>query len=234
MNRPFKLVMAGMTLLLASVISNVATAQNAGGIEEDDAREFATKLGLIQGHLWVAAELVEIDLFELGSRHAKHPAEEVYQELLPYFVAIKSPGFADDLEGMSALFGPNTIEAFRQSFARVMQKIDSTVTDLNLTDLDKLEVARRLVLQASEEYGVGVNEGLITDLQEYQDARGFLYVAESFVDQTSVAQRDELLGRIKAASALWPNLNPEAEIAVNSELLAELNEGLEAAVSIKR
>lgn len=223
-----------MTLLLASVITNVATAQNAGGIKEDAARDFATKLGLIQGHLWVAAELVKSDLFELGARHAKHPAEEVYQELLPYFVAIKSPGFADDLERMSVRFGPNTIEAFRQSFARVMQTIDSIVVDLNLTDLDKLEVARRLVLQASQEYSVGVNKGLITDLQEYQDARGFFHIAEGFVSQTSVAQRDELLRRIKAASALWPNLNPEAEIAVNSELLAELNEGLEAAVTIKR
>ena len=47
------------------------------------ATTFATNLGLMRGHLLVAAELFEAGHIELAQRHSKHPAEEVYQELLP-------------------------------------------------------------------------------------------------------------------------------------------------------
>jgi hypothetical protein len=63
---------------------------DGAGIQQSVAVDYVTKLGLIQGHLWVAAQLVEAGLFELGAKHAKHPAQEVYQELRPFFLAVGS------------------------------------------------------------------------------------------------------------------------------------------------
>ena len=72
--------------------------------DQGDRASYVTKMALIQGHLWVAAQLVEAGEMDLGAKHAKHPAQEVYQELLPFFRQIGSAGFADELDAMSQQF----------------------------------------------------------------------------------------------------------------------------------
>ena len=187
---------------------------------------FVTKLGLIQGHLWVASQLVEADLFELGAKHAKHPAQEVYQELVPFFDAVNSPGFAAELEAMSGQFTSSSKGDFRQSYQQVMNAIDAIVASLELADADRLRVAYALIEQALIEYRAGVSDGEIADLQEYQDARGFIEIAASFVVKIqNDRQRTALLGNIQAAKKLWPDLDPRQPInGDESALVAVLAE----------
>ena len=66
-----------------SLIKNKLTTKAVAGIS------YVTKMALIQGHLWVAAQLVDAEEMDLGAKHAKHPAQEVYQELLPFFHAYR-------------------------------------------------------------------------------------------------------------------------------------------------
>ena len=181
---------------------------------------YVTKMALIQGHLWVAAQLVEAGEMDLGAKHAKHPAQEVYQELLPFFHRIGSSGFADELDTMSRQFHNPRQANFHASYQRVMTVIDDITAAQDLDDAAKFWVARTLIEQAAVEYRAGVVEGEIADLQEYQDARGFLQIAEKFVTQCAGSpQRDTLLEQFQSAKVLWPNLNPKGAIPADMTTL---------------
>lgn len=198
-------------------------------VDDADIADYVTKLGLIQGHLWVAAQLVEVGLLELGAKHAKHPAQEVYQELLPFFAAVGSQGFAAELETMSGQFSASSSVEFQVSYQAVMSAIDRIVADVELTDADRLRVAQALIEQALIEYRAGVIAGEIADLQEYQDARGFVEVAETFVaDNHADDQRNTLLAKIQAAKILWPSLNPQQSLYADDSALVTVIAALRA------
>ena len=192
-------------------------------MEGSEDAHFVTKLGLIQGHLWVASQLVQADRFELGAKHAKHPAQEVYQELEPFFDAVSSPGFAEELEAMSGQFTSSSKGDFRQSYQQVMNAIDNLVARVELSDADRLRVANALIEQALIEYRAGVSDGEIADLQEYQDARGFIEIAARFVAKIqNDQQRATLLANIQAAKKLWPDLDPRQPIHGDESALVAL------------
>ena len=201
--------------------------------DQGDRTSYVTKMALIQGHLWVAAQLVEAGEMDLGAKHAKHPAQEVYQELLPFFRQIGSAGFADELDAMSQQFHSANKADFPTSYLRVMAVINGIVADQGLDDAAKLRVARALIAQADIEYRTGVVDDEIADLQEYQDARGFLQIAETFVVQCAgSAQRGRLLDQFQSAKALWPDLNPEVPILGRAATLSALIGQLEAAAQL--
>jgi hypothetical protein len=201
--------------------------------DKGDITSYVTKMALIQGHLWVAAQLVEAGDMDLGAKHAKHPAQEVYQELLPFFRQIGSAGFADELDAMSQQFHSANKADFPTSYLRVMAVINGIVADQGLDDAAKLRVARALIAQADIEYRAGVVDDEIADLQEYQDARGFLQIAETFVVQCAgSAQRGRLLDQFQSAKALWPDLNPEVPILGDPATLSALIGQLEAAAQL--
>jgi hypothetical protein len=201
--------------------------------DKGDITSYVTKMALIQGHLWVAAQLVEAGDMDLGAKHAKHPAQEVYQELLPFFRQIGSAGFADELDAMSQQLHSANKADFLTSYLRVMAVINGIIADQGLDDAAKLRVARALIAQADIEYRAGVVDDEIADLQEYQDARGFLQIAETFVVQCAgSAQRGRLLDQFQSAKALWPDLNPEVPILGDPATLSALIGQLEAAAQL--
>jgi hypothetical protein len=201
--------------------------------DKGDITSYVTKMALIQGHLWVAAQLVEAGDMDLGAKHAKHPAQEVYQELLPFFRQIGSAGFADELDAMSQQLHSANKADFLTSYLRVMTVMNGIVADQGLDDAAKLRVARALIAQADIEYRAGVVDDEIADLQEYQDARGFLQIAETFVVQCAgSAQRGRLLDQFQSAKALWPDLNPEVPILGDPATLSALIGQLEAAAQL--
>jgi hypothetical protein len=94
-------------------------------------------------------------------------------------------------------------------------------------------VARALIAQADIEYRAGVVDDEIADLQEYQDARGFLQIAEKFVVQCAgSARRGRLLDQLQFAKGLWPDLNPEMPILGDPATLSALIGQLEAAAEL--
>jgi hypothetical protein len=122
---------------------------------------------------------------------------------------------------------------FLTSYLRVMTVMNGIVADQGLDDAAKLRVARALIAQADIEYRAGVVDDEIADLQEYQDARGFLQIAETFVVQCAgSAQRGRLLDQFQSAKALWPDLNPEVPILGDPATLSALIGQLEAAAQL--
>ncbi|NCF44122.1 MAG: hypothetical protein GWP70_04795 [Proteobacteria bacterium] len=203
----------------------------AASITLNERVEFVTKLALIQGHLWVAAQLVEADQMPLAAKHAKHPAQEVYQELLPFFAAIDSSGFAQELEHMSGKFGTSSDGAFEPAYRQVMAAIDTIVASQQLNCVANFRVAKNLVAQAFVEYQAGLQSGVIVDLQEYQDARGFVQIAEKLIQRCEASKaREVLLAQVAAAKQLWPSLNPQEPVRADTDQLLAVSKLLEAAL----
>lgn len=233
-------VKAGLILWICSILlaacgeetqPRQAPLENTDGavIQQSVAVDYVTKLGFIQGHLWVAAQLVEAGLFELGAKHAKHPRQEVYKELHPFFLAVGSQGFAAELEAMSGQFTASSTAEFQVSYQAAMAAIDLLIAGVELADADRLRVAQALIEQALIEYRAGVIAGEIADLQEYQDARGFLEVAETFVaNNQDDDQRGSLLATIQAAKMLWPSLNPQQPLGADDSALVTVLAALRA------
>jgi hypothetical protein len=192
--------------------------------------DYAIKLSLIEGHLWVANELVIQGHLTMGSKHSKHPAQEVYEELTPLFKKINSIGFADELQRMATHLNDQEIEEFRSVYLEVVSAIKAVYPLMALTVAQELEISVGLLEQARLEYAVGVLDGDVLDLQEYQDAWGFTNIAEKRLrslegkTQSQLAQRE--LHNLKAyfanAYQLWPSLIGNAPITSRSEPLAEL------------
>ncbi len=90
-------------------------------------------------------------------------------------------------------------------------------------------MALALIEQALIEYRAGVIAGEIADIQEYQDARGFLEVAETFVaNNQDDDQRGSLLATIQAAKMLWPSLNPQQPLGADDSALVTVLAALRA------
>ena len=109
----------------------------------------------------------------------------------------------------------------------LMQTMNAIEERLPLDVRQQQQVAFALVSQAAVEYAVGVAEdGRVTDLQEYQDAYGFVTIAEGEVvgdaAEISGAKNSELAQAFAVALRLWPTLMPRQPVASESDDLVQL------------
>jgi hypothetical protein len=227
--------LVGLTLLFMSAVAvsddswieNADTGENTSMTSMTD---YALKLGLIRGHLWVANEMVVQGHLALGGKHSKHPAQEVYKELEPLFESIDSEGFADKLELMAISLQNKEVEDFQSAYLEVVTAISLIYPKMSLTVSQELEVTLGLLKQALTEYKVGVIEGAVVDLQEYQDARGFTHIAEESIRLMSDHARTQidkghllkLQVQFSTVYKLWPSLIGDVAIKSGSDPLSEL------------
>ena len=154
--------------------------------------------------------------FELAKRHSKHPSEEIYTELLPYFKAIESRGFSEELSRLSNLFDTNNTVNFPAAYSATKQRIDRHFDELPLTDDGKRVIVFKLLSQALVEFEVGVLDGVVTDLQEYQDARGFIEIAGDIASDLGPIARG-----IERAETLWIGLVPQTDQKIDEPIILQ-------------
>ena len=181
-----------------------------------DIVDFGYKLSLVNGHLWAASELVSQNQFELAKRHSKHPSEEIYTELLPYFRATESRGFSEELSRLANLFDTNNTVNFPAAYSATKQRIDRHFDELPLTDDGKRVIVFKLLSQALVEFEVGLLDGVVKDLQEYQDARGFIEIAGDIASDLGPIARG-----IERAKTLWIGLVPQTDQKIDEPIILQ-------------
>lgn len=182
---------------------------------------YLTQLGLIRGHLAVGYALYERDWPLLSETHMKHPQDEIYASVVPAFEARGCEGFANDL---TALTEAVTARAAQEEVAAIYEGLTANIArceqSANTGDPAVLaKVIENLLRTAGVEYQIGVIDGAIDNLHEYQDAWGFTQVANAwarsaaFADSASAtAVAAQLQDIIAGLEGLWPSLNPEAGV----------------------
>ena len=227
--------MFSVALIAPFLISTALYGQESTGHEETAATEvpaveeatadlstddvaYLTQLGLLRGHLRVGNELYQQGLADMALTHMKHPGEELYADLVPAFAHRGCNGFADQMVDLAdTVATKKTADVVDESHER----LDDAITQCEAVVQDSSN--RRLVMQvvtgllehALLEYEIGVIDGAIDNVHEFQDAWGFTQVASAYLGSINLQNDDEgllIVNRIQALIAslepMWPSLNP--------------------------
>lgn len=229
------LIFCAAALVLGACATSAPEPENASltatqsGLATDDTL-YLTRLGLIRGHLGVGMELYRRGLHSHARGHMKHPGDELYAELTGAFSERGSPGFADELDALARAMeqdaGATAVEA---AFARVLAAIGAAEARVAVVPGGKDElhraIAANLLREAAREYAIGVVDGRVKEVHEYQDAYGFTHIAIDYLQRAPVGAgpgRPGRVGDVEALLDLWPELVPDARVDGDAGRIAAL------------
>lgn len=188
-------------------------------LTKDDAAYLA-QLGLIRGHLWVGYKLYKEGHIDMAKTHMKHPEDELYAGLEPVFKARKVDGFAKELQVLADAVNQEKGEAAVYKAYRTLQnQIAKSERIAEKTARDVLISISLMIRTAADEYAIGVKDGDVVNVHEYQDAYGFTEIAIERLDainveQQQLAQKDIENTRqwLLELRELWPTVNPQGKL----------------------
>ncbi len=177
---------------------------------------YLSRLGLIRGHLLAGFKLYEQGQTDMAQTHMKHPEDELFADLRPALKQRNAEPFFAELSELTHAVrdnaDPATVEEAYQQVDQALQAAEARARPSLRTTLLSI---KNLVRTAGEEYAVGVQDGRVTDIHEYQDAWGFTQLArrrlqhlhEETRDSTprAVARVEQMLADL---NSLWPELAP--------------------------
>ena len=177
------------------------------GAQPQDAQEkvaLLTDLGLMRGHLSIFYSLYFSDHIEHARTHAKHPESELYARIAPQLAARELDGFADKLSMVGEALDGAEKEVVGKAYKGANGAIFETEQALNANLSEQLQSIAQLVRTAGDEYKLAVApDGTITNLHEYQDAMGFVLIAQ---ERLSIIESDDLAAISKVQEAVYPAL----------------------------
>lgn len=145
------------------------------GVTADDAGYLAA-IGLIEGHLTSGITLYRAGENDLAITHMKHPKDEIYASLAPMITAYGVADFEQQLNDLAtAVEAGAPIDDVEVLFDDLLTAT-AIASEIGATDRAKLDALVMLARTAADEYAVGVVDGKVADLHEYQDAWGFLQI----------------------------------------------------------
>lgn len=198
----------------------------AGYVSSDPDQTYAVNLLLMKGHLKASQDLSALGFRENALAHAMHPAAETYGNVAPELEARHAAAFQQELDALVDSLTENVSDReLNAAYDAANQKIDAAMA---VIDADKRNspaftaaLALALLQQAGSEYAIGVEDGVIVNLHEYQDAGGFIAIATELLaglDQTSpnltavMADLSTLKSQINDSAKMQDKVVPAAEI----------------------
>lgn len=200
---------------------------------------YLTHLALIRGHLHVGVELYRGGYFDHAAMHMKHPGDELYADLIPVFERADLVGFGDELLALSdAVIGQGDVAVVEAAHEQVLAAIAVAERDgvmLTSTPAINLSIVEGLVREAADEYAIGVVDGAVVNVHEYQDSYGFTRIAGALLrttlgDVSASADTRALANRalfaLDGMDNLWPVLVPQGGLEGDSEGLIAIGDML--------
>jgi hypothetical protein len=164
--------------------AQVWQAQGEGeGLEESesgaiDTADYLAALDIVLGHLTVGTALYAAGHGDHALTHMKHPGDEIYTDLVPIFAARGVAGFEAELATLvQAVETGAPIEKVQSALASLQAAVD--LSRGTASAREQLDGLTDLIRTAADEYGIGVVDGALANLHEYQDAWGFLQIARA-------------------------------------------------------
>jgi hypothetical protein len=183
---------------------------------------YLTQLGLIRGHLDVGVELYRVGELHAATTHMKHPDDELYAALKPALAKRGAPGFEKELQALAATVAkhasPARVDAAYRTLQAAIGRAEAAVAKPSPHQIG--EVILNLIRTAADEYRVAVADGKVVEPHEYQDALGFVRVAEDWLKKLEAAGADasvvsEIRSRIASIRPAWAGVVPPKSAAVD-------------------
>lgn len=189
---------------------------------ESDA-DFLADIGFIKGHLLAGYTLYKQGEADIAKTHMKHPESEIYTDLLPELKERKAPEFAGQLAALAnAVESGAGDQAVDAAFAEVSEALDAAADAVAESDRAKLRAIAGLAGLAAEEYGEGVVDGKLVELHEYQDAWGFVQIAQDYAKSLTASQDAKVakaaqtsLEQLSGLESSFKGLVPPTEIGTD-------------------
>lgn len=217
------------------------TDQSSGADMPDLATDnvaFLERLGLIRGHLFAGNALYQQGETEMSATHMKHPRDELYAGLVP---AIEARGLSTFDAELSALAeavesGAESAEV-EQAWRELDEAIAAAERGVDASAREQFLAIAGLLDTSAEEYKVGVFEGMVEDVHEYQDAWGFQQIAFKRVGQIEAetdaerSMKAEAAVTVSSLDDLWPNLDPAGPVDGDAGRIVSAAERIRSAAS---
>jgi hypothetical protein len=186
---------------------------------------FSTLLGLVEGHIRVGTALYRTGEADMAKTHMKHPSDEIYGDLKPLLDARGSKGFAPELEAVAVAVEAGKPAAEVDALAEALFAAIAATRPVKEA-APAAEVIKNLIRTAGEEYALGVKDGKLDNVHEYQDAWGFTQTAKAVLANLSTEEKAEHAGNIAkieaelaSLDALWPDLAGKTPVSGKAEVL---------------
>ena len=220
-----------------SVIESQTTGliRNLDGIADEMAQErldFAAGLEETLGHFWALELNLDENNAELAVVHATHPVAELYDAMKPQLEAA-DPAFDEQFRAtLIELKDRATTDVSR---AQAQEAIDDAaelvemartlvVGDLLSEDRNfQLQLIRSLLDTSIVEYGVAIENGIITNVAELQDGSAFVWRSQQIFNEIRVDISD---GDASNIDSLYLSLWPAYANTVDPSTIADLTNGI--------
>ncbi|MBD2499062.1 helix-hairpin-helix domain-containing protein [Anabaena azotica] len=221
-------------------IKDMVTVQEVVLTGEAKDVDYMTKLGLMEGHLLVAQELLEQNQPKQAEPHIGHPVEEIYVDVEDQLNERKVKEFKTTLESLQDLVKSQPKDAkVKTNFTASVQSVDSAIAALPEAQRNKpafvLQVVNGLLDAANSEYGAAIADGKITAAIEYQDSRGFVFYADklyqgisSQLAQTNPETHKAIQTSFTELKKVWPAVIPPATPVKTTQEVTKLIKDIEA------
>lgn len=190
----------------------VGEGEGAGAADAvTDAPAYLSQLMLIRGHLKAGATLYAIGDAEMAVMHMKHPEDELYAGLRPALDARGAQGFEAELRALAAsVEGGASLEQVETDLAAVHAAIDAAADAASPTSKEVMLAAAQTLRVAGEEFDIGVVDGEIVNVHEYQDAYGFMTTVIDYLARVRAPDgaTDAALGEAREQAALALEVAP--------------------------
>jgi len=216
-----KAVLASIMLLgTVSGISFLVPIANAEKFTSDEFLEFATIMGMIEGHMEIAIEQAHAKNYDSARMHLAHPVGEHYDSLKKYFDGHHE--YKQKLELVLHILKSSNAEGNEQNFIETIHQISKILDNgkhLVLKDkmddpIFKINVIKNLLNEANQEYVTGMD---LSIQMELQDSHGFTVSAYSLfsaIDFEDAEYKKEFLMKFLALYVAHGDKVPTSEMTL--------------------
>lgn len=204
--------------------------------------DYMLKLGLMQGHMLVAKELLDLNQPAQAEPHIGHPVEEIYLDVEDQIQERGVPDFKDTLMQLQELVKSKPQDAqIAPKFEASTQAINTATEALPAEERQSpefvLQVISGLLDSANAEYTAAIANGKISAAIEYQDSRGFVLFAnqlyktiESKLATTHPDAQKAISQSMTELLKAWPAVVPPAAPVKTPEQVTQLIDTIEQQV----
>ncbi len=203
----------------------------AGYTNEDPDQLFAVTLMLTKGHILASRENAAIANWDYATAHAQHPAAETYDRLRPMLKEHGAVPFEEELDALieqviEKKSGAKLNAAYNAALTRIEAALASIEASKRTSPAFAMATVTALLRQAAAEYAIGVSGGKIVNLQEYQDAHGFIEAAGQIAAALSqtLPGMPEITTELAKLKTSWSaTAVMDSQVAPEAEILAGIS-----------
>ena len=168
----------------------------------------------------VGMKLYEQGHIEMAKTHMKHPGDELYSGLTEAFEARGLPGFAEPLNTLAeSVINDQSKDVVMNNYNELRDAISANEPIDNMSAKDVILSVSSMLMVAADEYAVGIQNGEVANVHEYQDALGFKEIALDRLNRINDAEANKAQDAINETrqvinnlNNLWPTTTPEGKI----------------------